>query len=55
MIVHRIVSSHGGEIEFKSREGKGTDVTVFLPRAERLMRVLPQKSEPSVIDIDVED
>lgn len=55
MIVHRIVSSHGGEVEFESREGKGTKVTVYLPRAERLMRVLPQKSETSVIDIDVED
>ena len=55
MIVHRIVSSHGGEVEFKSREGKGTEVSVYLPRAERLMRVLPEKTETSVIDIDVED
>jgi len=59
MIVHRIVRDHGGEVQFKSREGIGTEVTVFLPRAEKLMRFLPEKSEASenpespVIDIDV--
>ena len=55
MIVRRIVHEHGGEIEFASREGKGTKVTVYLPRVEKLMRFLPDKSEaPSpVIDIDV--
>jgi signal transduction histidine kinase len=55
MIVRRIVHEHGGEIEFASREGKGTKVTVYLPRVEKLMRFLPEKSEtPSpVIDIDV--
>lgn len=53
MIVHRIVNDHGGELEFKSREGIGTEVTVFLPRAEKLVRFLPQKSEANVIDVDV--
>lgn len=53
MIVHRIVNDHGGELEFKSREGSGTEVTVFLPRAERLVRFLPQQSESNVIDVDV--
>ncbi|MDF1861748.1 MAG: ATP-binding protein [Verrucomicrobiales bacterium] len=57
MIVHRIVSEHGGEVQFQSREGTGTEVTVFLPRAERLVRVLPEhsESEATVIDVDVEE
>jgi len=57
MIVHRIVHEHGGEVQFQSREGTGTEVTVFLPRAEKLIRVLPEKSEADtpVIDVDVED
>ncbi len=54
LIVHRIVRDHGGEVEFKSREGLGTEVTVYLPRAERLMRFLPAKSEAAVIDVHVE-
>lgn len=54
LIVHRIVHDHGGEVEFKSREGIGTEVTIFLPRAERLMRFLPEKSESTVIDVEVE-
>ena len=54
LIIHRIVHDHGGEVEFRSREGVGTEVTVFLPRAERLMRFLPSRSESAVIDIDVE-
>tara|TARA_R110000850_G_scaffold85616_5_gene184470 strand:- start:1097 stop:2299 length:1203 start_codon:yes stop_codon:yes gene_type:complete len=53
MIVHRIIHDHGGEVEFRSREGIGTEVTVFLPRVEKLIRFLPEKSEPPVIDIDV--
>lgn len=55
MIVHRIVHEHGGEIQFSSREGIGTEVTIFLPRAEKLMRFLPQKSESQVIDVDIVD
>ncbi len=54
LIVHRIVHDHGGEVEFRSREGVGTEVTVHLPRAEKLMRFLPAKSEAAVIDVDVE-
>ena len=54
LIVHRIVHDHGGEVEFKSREGLGTEVTVYLPRAEKLMRFLPSKSEGTVIDVEVE-
>ncbi|MDF1659501.1 MAG: ATP-binding protein [Verrucomicrobiales bacterium] len=51
MIVHRIIHEHGGELQFQSQVGSGTEVTVFLPRAERLMRFLPEKSESPVIDI----
>lgn len=54
LIVHRIVSDHGGSVEFRSREGTGTEVTVHLPRAERLVRFLPSRSESAVIDVDVE-
>lgn len=54
LIVHRIVHDHGGEVAFRSREGLGTEVTVYLPRAERLMRFLPARSESAVIDVDVE-
>jgi signal transduction histidine kinase len=54
LIVHRIVHDHGGEVEFKSREGLGTEVTVYLPRAEKLMRFLPSKSEGTVIDVEGE-
>lgn len=51
MIVHRIIHDHGGELQFQSQVGTGTEVTVFLPRAERLMRFLPERSESPVIDI----
>ena len=32
--VHRIVEEHGGSIRVQSAEGKGTSVTIRLPRAE---------------------
>lgn len=41
LIVRRIVREHGGELNFASEEGKGTTVTVFLPRIARSMRLLP--------------
>ena len=40
LIVRRIVREHGGEIEFESADGKGTKVTVFLPRVEKRVRFL---------------
>jgi two-component system, sporulation sensor kinase E len=54
LIVHRIIHDHGGEVEFRSREGIGTEVTVYLPRAERLVRFLPSRSESAVIDVAIE-
>jgi signal transduction histidine kinase len=54
LIVHRIVHDHGGEVEFKSREGLGTEVTVYLPRTEKRMRFLPSKAGSAVIDVEVE-
>jgi signal transduction histidine kinase len=32
-ICHALIEQHGGSIEFRSREGKGTDVVVTLPAA----------------------
>ncbi len=40
LIVQRIVRDHGGEIEIQSHPGEGTAVTVFLPREDRLVRLL---------------
>ncbi len=51
LIVHRIIRDHGGEVEFKSREGIGTEVRIFLPRAERQLRFLPDRSNERVIDV----
>ncbi len=50
LIVRRIVREHGGEISIESEDGKGTRVTLHLPRAERTVRLLGAP-EP-VIDID---
>ncbi len=44
LIVRRIVREHGGEIEFQSEEGTGTTVTIYLPRGEKQMRMLPAAS-----------
>jgi signal transduction histidine kinase len=35
-IAYEIVSGHGGSIDVASEKGKGTDVTVFLPREAAL-------------------
>jgi len=40
MIVQRILRDHGGEIEIRSEEGRGTAVLVSLPREDRLVRLL---------------
>lgn len=41
LIVRRIVREHGGEVEFNSEEGKGAAVTIYLPRIDKRMRLLP--------------
>ena len=40
MIVQRIVRDHGGRIEVESHVGKGTTFRIWLPRHERLPRLL---------------
>ncbi|MBI4831057.1 MAG: PAS domain-containing protein [Candidatus Lindowbacteria bacterium] len=35
-IVHRIITSHGGSIDFESSSGKGTTVRMMLPRESRV-------------------
>jgi PAS domain S-box-containing protein len=44
MIVQRIVRDHGGEIEIHSEPDRGTTVTVFLPREDCLIRMLPARA-----------
>ena len=41
LIVRRIIKDHGGTLLFASKEGTGTTVTVTLPRADRVVRLLP--------------
>ncbi|HIE11482.1 MAG TPA: PAS domain-containing protein [Kiritimatiellae bacterium] len=40
LIVQRVVRDHGGEIEIQSRPGRGTSITLFLPREDRRVRLL---------------
>ncbi len=57
LIVRRIVREHGGELSIESSEGKGTRVTLTLPRGPRPLRFLesgsaPARAEtPAVIDV----
>ena len=41
LIVRRIIKDHGGTLGFASKEGTGTTVTLTLPRADRVIRLLP--------------
>ena len=41
LIVRRIIKDHGGTLGFASKEGTGTTVTITLPRADRVIRLLP--------------
>jgi len=52
LVVHRIVREHGGEIEFESEKGEGTKVTIRVPRFEKRLRFLPQKSDAGIIEVD---
>jgi PAS domain S-box-containing protein len=40
MIVQRIVQDHGGHIELMSKPDEGTRITIYLPLAERRIRLL---------------
>lgn len=41
LIVRHIVKEHGGTLSITSKEGLGTTITVTLPRADRMTRLLP--------------
>ena len=41
LIVRRIIKDHGGTLGFASKPGTGTTVTITLPRADRVVRLLP--------------
>ncbi len=41
LIVRRILKDHGGTLGFASKPGTGTTVTITLPRADRVVRLLP--------------
>jgi len=48
MIVQRVIRDHGGEIDIRSEPGRGTCLTLFLPREDRLVRLLSEHgSEPA--------
>lgn len=51
LIVRRIVREHGGEIEIESEAGAGTRVILYLPRAEKNVRLLGEPEQP-VIDVE---
>jgi len=53
LIVRRIVREHGGEIEIESEAGAGTRVIVYLPRAEKNVRLLGMEAEPAVIEVEL--
>ncbi len=47
MIVQRIVQDHGGHIELMSKPEEGTRITIYLPLAERRIRLLaaPERTD----------
>ena len=56
--MRRIVRDHGGELSVQSGEGKGTTVSIALPRQARAARFLesgegepPRRKPDEVIDV----
>ena len=47
MVVHRIITEHGGQIHLTSREDEGTEVTVMLPVTERPPLLLETSEIPN--------
>jgi len=45
MVVQRIVQDHGGLMEVASKPGEGTSMTIFLPLAEKRVRLLKASSD----------
>lgn len=41
LIVRHIIKEHGGTLSITSKEGLGTTITITLPRADRVVRLLP--------------
>ena len=41
LIVRHIIKEHGGTLSIASKEGLGATVTITLPRADRMVRLLP--------------
>ena len=41
LIVRHIIREHGGTLSITSRAGLGTTITITLPRADRIVRLLP--------------
>lgn len=54
LIVRRIIREHGGEIELKSKEGRGTKVNIYLPLIEKRMRYLAASHEEEKAPLDIE-
>ncbi len=60
-VCHSIVEGHGGDIQLKSRIGKGTNFTVYLPAmakreaARREMRATKEQTTPRVLIVDDEE
>lgn len=46
MVVRRIVRSHGGELSIESAEGRGTTVSIALPRTAKAARFLESGDPP---------
>ncbi len=46
-IVQRIIHEHGGHLELLSQPGRGTTARIFLPLAERRVRLLGSGDEPA--------